>query len=203
MSGAAFSWIDFFDGIPGVITKLSRGPASLAFVSKAMASSRIVRDAFHLYIRLARQLLQSIPDNPNENDLTCQRSRRNDPRCNKSGRRWTVPQRKALRTWWSVMMNTTPTSSLCSTSFNTKESTMRTKKTRKRKKWKIQIMKKRIEKRGLKEQRRAADERILWEQEKRERIQDAESLKSWVGKGTKWERFLWNWGTRKRRPAKA
>ena len=104
-------------------------------VSEAMASSSIVRDAFHLYIRLAHQLLQSIPDNPNENDLTFQRSRRNEQRCNKSRRRWTVPQRRALRSWWSVMMNTTPTSSLSSISFNTKRAQWWL-KTRKRKKMK-------------------------------------------------------------------
>ena len=102
-------------------------------VSKAMASSSIVRDAFHLYIRLAHQLLQSIPDNPNENDLTFQRSRRNEQRCNKSRRRWTVPQRKALRSWWSVMMNTTPTSSLSSISFNTKRAQWWLKNTKKKK----------------------------------------------------------------------
>ena len=89
-------------------------------VSKAVASSSIVRDAFHLYIRLGQELLQSIPDNPNENDLTLQRLRRNDQRCSsQSQRRWTVPPRNALRSWWSVMTNTTLMSSLCSTSFNT------------------------------------------------------------------------------------
>ena len=48
----------------------------LPLVSKAMASSSIVRDAVQLYISLAHELLQSIPDNPNENDLTFKRSRK-------------------------------------------------------------------------------------------------------------------------------
>ena len=85
---AVKSFLGFIlEEIPGVMTMLSRSSASLTPESKAVASSSIVRDAFHLYIRLAHELLQSNPDNPNENDLAFQRSRRNDPRCNKSRRR--------------------------------------------------------------------------------------------------------------------
>ena len=44
-------------------------------------------------------------------------------------------------------------------------------------------MKKRIENRGLKEQRRDAEEGVL-KRKDQQMIQDAESLKSWIGKGT-------------------
>ena len=59
----------FQDWLPSFLVALLDLPP----VSKAMASSSIVRDAFHLYIRLGQELLQSIPDNPNENDLTLQK----------------------------------------------------------------------------------------------------------------------------------
>merc|ERR1712126_607586 len=65
----------------------------------------------------------------------------------------TVPQRNAPRSSCSVTTNTTPMSSLSSTSFNRKVGTMITEKNTKNKKMKNPNHEKKIENRGLKGQR--------------------------------------------------
>ena len=112
----------------------------LPLVSKAMASSSIVRDAVQLYISLAHELLQSIPDNQNENDLTFERSRKtirdetNDEEHEQlcKGELWGA----GGLLWWIR-----PVCHHCAQPALTAETTMKTKKQENRKKWKIQTTK--------------------------------------------------------------